>query len=179
MILITTSPSDLKNNRIRNLLRNLQKDPRSMFYSVANWSRSILNQARKSTYDKDKVFVNLYNRLEDKNFYQNNNLPLVTPFPNKRSNIDHSRLYSLSKPFELLHADIANLIFFAKSAVNPKYCLLKVDLFSSKIQVYPKSLKKTSLRSLLAKKLKLYHEDIKQKRAGRTRLQTDLEFKQN
>ena len=146
-----------------------------MFYSVANLSRSILNQARKSTYDKDKVFVNLYNRLEDKNFYQNNNLPLVTPFPNKRSNIDHSRLYSLSKPFELLHADIANLIFFAKSAVNPKYCLLKVDFKD----FLPKSLKKTSLRSLLAKKLKLFHEDIKQKRAGRTRLQTDLEFKQN
>ena len=33
-------------------------------------------------------------------------------------------------------------------------------------------------RSLLAKKLKLFYEDIKQKRAGRMRLQTDLEFKQ-
>ena len=26
--------------------------------------------------------------MEDKNFYQKNNLPLVTPFVNKRSNID-------------------------------------------------------------------------------------------
>ena len=34
-------------------------------------------------------------------------------------------------------------------------------------------------RSLLAKKLKLFYEDIKQKRTGRMRLQTDLEFKQN
>ena len=34
-------------------------------------------------------------------------------------------------------------------------------------------------RSLLAKKLKLFSEDIKQKRAGRMHLQTDLEFKQN
>ena len=31
----------------------------------------------------------------------------------------------------------------------------------------------------MAKKLKLFHEDIKQKRTGRMRLQTDLEFKQN
>ena len=53
---------------------------------------SLLNKAKKSTYDKDKVFVNLYNELEDKKFYQNNNLPLVTPFVNKRSNIDHSAL---------------------------------------------------------------------------------------
>ena len=73
--------------------------------------------------------------MEDKNFYQKNNLPLVTSFVNKRSNIDHSTLYSIDKPFELLHADIADLRFLAKSAVNPKYCLLIVDLFTSKIYV--------------------------------------------
>ena len=171
---MTTSPSDIKNNRIQNLFKNLQKDSRSIFYSVGNLSRSILNKARKSAYDKGKAFLNLYNQLEDKNFYQNNNLPLVTPFVNKRSNIDHSTLYSISKPFELLHADIADIRFLAKSAVDPKYCLLIVDLFSSKIYVYP-----MKNRSLLAKKLKLFYEDIKQKRTGRMRLQTDLEFKQN
>ena len=34
-------------------------------------------------------------------------------------------------------------------------------------------------RSLLAKKLKLFYEDINRKRTGRMRLQEDLEFKQN
>ena len=34
-------------------------------------------------------------------------------------------------------------------------------------------------RSLLAKKLKLFNEDVDQKRNSRMRLQTDLEFKQN
>ena len=34
-------------------------------------------------------------------------------------------------------------------------------------------------RKLLAKKLKLFYEDVKSKRTGRMRLQTDLEFKQN
>ena len=98
--------SDIKNNRIQNLLRNLQKDSKSIFYAIENLSRTILNKARKSTYDKDKVFVNLYNQLEDKNIYQNNNLPLVTPFVNKKSDTDHSTLYSISKRFELLHADL-------------------------------------------------------------------------
>ena len=119
------------------MFRNLQKNPRSIFYSVGNLSNSLLNKAKKSTYDKDKVFVSLYNELEDKNFYQNNNLPLVTPFINKRSNIDHSTLYSIGKPFELLHADINDLRFLANSTVDPKYCLLIVDLFTSKIYVYP------------------------------------------
>ena len=134
---MTTFQSNHKNNRIQNLFKNLQKDPKSVFYSIGNLSQLILNKARKSIYDKDKVFVKLYNELEDKNFYKNNNLPLVTPFVNKRSNIDHSTLYSISKPFELLHADIADLRFLARSAVDPKYCLLIVDLFTSKIYVYP------------------------------------------
>ena len=141
-----TPSSNIKNNRIQNLFRNLQKDPESIFYSIENLNRTILNKARKSTYDKDKVFVNLYNQLEDKNFYRNDNLPLVTPFVNKRRNIDHWTLYSISKSFELLHADIADLRFLAKSAVDSKYCLLIVDLFTSKIYVDP-----MKNRSLLAK----------------------------
>ena len=84
---MTTPPSDIKNNRIQNLFRNLQKDPKSIFYSIKNLSRTILNKARKSTYDKDKVFVNLYNQLDDKDFYQNDNLSLVKSFVNKRSKI--------------------------------------------------------------------------------------------
>ena len=130
--------SDIKTNRIQNLSRNLQKDPKSIFYANENLSRTILNKPRKSAYQ---------------------HLPLVTPFVNKRSNIDHLTLYSISKPFELLHADIADLRFLAKSAVDPKYSLLVVDLFTSKIYVYP-----MRSRSLLAKKLKLFYEDIMQKR---------------
>ena len=133
-----------------------------------------MNKATKSVYEKDKVFVNLYNQLEDKNFYQDDNLPLVTPFVNKKSNVDHSTLYSIGKPFELLHPNIADTRFLAKSAVDSKYCHLLVDLFTSKIYVYPMKNK-----SLLAKKLKLFYEDINRKRAGRMRLQADLEFKQN
>ena len=133
-----------------------------------------MNKATKSVYEKDKVFVNLYNQLEDKIFYQNNFLPLVTPFINKKSNVDHSTLYSIGKPFELLHADIADTRSLAKSAVDLKYSLLLVDLFTSKIYVYP-----MKNRSLLAKKLKLFYEDINRKRTGRMHLQADLELKQN
>ena len=69
-LMTANSQINLKNNRIQNLFRNLQKDPRSVFYSVGNLTKSILNKANKSIYEKDKVFVNLYNQLEDKNFYQ-------------------------------------------------------------------------------------------------------------
>ena len=100
----TNSQIDVKSNRIRDLFRNLQKDPKSIFYSVRNLSKSILSKVTKSVYEKEKVFINLYNQLEDKIFYQKNNLPFVIPFINKESNVDHSTLYSVGKPFELLHA---------------------------------------------------------------------------
>ena len=51
-----------------------------MFYSVGNLSNSVLKKASKSFYEKDKVFVNLYNQLEQKNCYQKRNIfPVVTP----------------------------------------------------------------------------------------------------
>ena len=99
---------------------------------------------------KTTLFVNLYDELDDKEFYKNENLPLVTACIDKRTNINHSTLYSVNKPFEILHADIADLRFLAISAADPKYYLLLVDLFTSKIYVYP-----MKNRSLLAKRLEL------------------------
>ena len=165
----------MNSQRIENLFRNLQKYPRSVFYSIRTLSKSIINKGHISFYEKDVVFGNLYKKLEDKNFYQKKEiLPLVTPFFNQKSNVDRSTLYSITKPFDLVHGDIADTRFLAKSAVDPKYCVLLVDLFTSKIYVYP-----MKNRSLLAKKVCLFYEDIKNKRTGKLRLQTDLEFKQN
>ena len=145
--------------KVENLFKNLQKDPKSVFYSTGNLSKSILNKANKSVYEKDKVFVNLYKPLEDKNFDKKLNVPLVTPFFTQKNDVDHSTLYSISKPFDLVHGDIANTKFLAKSAVDPKYCLLLVDLFTSKIYIFP-----IKNRSLLSKKLKSFDEEKKQKK---------------
>ena len=64
-------------------------------------------------------------------------IPFYTPFGEQRKSIDLSTLYSIKAPFEILHANIADIRFFSKSAVDPKYCLLIVDLFTSKIYTYP------------------------------------------
>ena len=76
----------------------------------------------------------------------------------------------------MLHADIANLRFWAKSAVEPKCCLLIVDLFTCKIYTYP--MKK---RTFLKKKLGQFYEVISKKNLKSNqeiRLQTDQEFQQ-
>ena len=135
--------------RTNNLFNTLQKNPKNIFYLVGNVSGTLFNKASKSTFENDKAFVSLYDQLENKNFKKSNqdNLPIATPFYDFKSNLDHSTLYSVGKPFELLHADIADTRFLAKSAVDPKYCLLLVDLFTSKVHIYP-----MKSRNLLAKK---------------------------
>ena len=77
---------------------------------------------------------------------------------------------------QFFHADLAYLQFFAKSAVDPKYALVCIDLFSSKIYVYTRRKK-----SNLVHKMELFYKEIEQKRnqKEKMRLKVDLEFQQN
>ena len=147
---------DEKNKQLQNLFLSLQNNPRSVFYTTTKLTKALIKKAQTTAYVKDKVFVNLHDKLDDKDFYKNENLSLVTPYIDKITNIDHSTLY------------IADLRFLSKSAADPKYCLLLVDLFTSKIYVYP-----MKSRSLLAKKLQLFYNDIQPKRTEKMCLQTD------
>ena len=70
-------------------------------------------------------------------------------------------------------------IFFSRSATNPTYCLVVVDLVTSNNYTYP-----VKKRNLLSKKLELFYNDIEKKRKQvnpneKMRLQTDLKFQQN
>ena len=99
----------------KNLFKELIKDEKSIFYVADRITRTLLNKARKSLYKKDKVFYKYYLDLEDKNvLYESGNtktkIPFYTLFVEQRKNIDRSSvLYSIKVPFELVHADIADI----------------------------------------------------------------------
>ena len=102
----------------------------------------------------------MYNRISAKQKFQPEPvIPSHIPFVEKISEIDRSTLYSFGGPFELLHADIADIRFFAKSAVDPLYCLLIVDLFTQKIYTYP-----VKKRNLLSTKLENLYIEVQNKR---------------
>ena len=129
-------------------------------------------KARTSLYPKDNVYVKIYNEINNKKTsIINEKPPLNTPFLEKRENIDRPTLYGFSGLFEALQADIADIQFLGKSAANPKYCLLFVDLFTSMIYTYP-----MKRYSLLTKKILIFYNDISKNRMSRMRLQTDREF---
>ena len=107
-----------------------------------------------------QVFAKLYKESENikEIYFEENsqpNLPLKTPFIEKKRDIDRSIFYSFKGPFELLHADIADLRFLIKSAVDPKYCLLTVDLFISKIYTY-RMIKRTPLKKIWNNSIKIF-----------------------
>ena len=101
-------------------------------------------------------------------------IPIKTTFVEKKDDIDRSTLYSCDGPLQLLHADVGNLDLLGKSATDCKYCLLFVDLFTSKVSVYPMKTRKS-----VASKMEIFYKDVEAKRKGqKTRFQTDQEFKQ-
>ena len=167
--------------QLKNLFKKLTNDQNSVFYSADRINSTLLNKGRRSSYEKDKVFYKLFNTIEDRNIiYENDEdrVPFYTPFVEQKKDIDRSSsLYTINGPLQFFHADVAFLKFFAKSAVDPKYALLCVDLFTSKIYVY--TMRK---KSNLWQKLELFYKEINSKRDkndGKMRLQTDLEFQQN
>ena len=162
--------------RTKNLYNALKTDEQSVFFASDKINNTLIKKAKKPRYEKDKVFVTFYNKLGNVNIQADEEvIPTYVPFVEKRSDIDRSTLYSFNRPFELLHADIADIRFFAKSAANPHYCLLFVDLFTQKVYTFP-----TKKRNLLKNKMELFYEEVKNKiKDKKMRLQTDLEFQQN
>ena len=136
--------------QIKNLFKKFIKDRNSVFYLANKISRTLLNKSRKSSYEKDKVFYKIYIRLEDQEIIYDDNdekerIPFHTPVIEQKQLIDRlPTFYNLNGPMQFFHADVVDIRFFTKSAVDPKYALLCVDMFSSKVYVYPMKKKKPS-----------------------------------
>ena len=169
----------MEEKQIKNLFKKLVNDQKSVFFSADKINQTLLNKGRKSIYEKDKVFYNLLKKIDDKDVIydkEEKRIPFYTPFTPQRKDIDRSTLFSLNGPIQFYHADIAYLQFLAKSAVDPKFALVCVDLFTSKIYVYT-----MKSRRNLASKLEIFYKEIQKKRPNneKMKLQTDQEFQQN
>ena len=170
---------DAEKKQLKNLYNKLLKNENSVLFAADKINQRLLNRLKKSSYEKDQVFYKLFKQLEDKQLDEDEQeeIPFYTPFIEQRKDIDRSSaLYSINGPLQFFHADLAYLQFFAKSAVDPKYALLCVDLFTSKVYVYTMRTK-----NKLFKKIEEFYKEIDDKRIKNEimRLQVDLEFHQN
>ena len=100
-------------------------------------------------------------------------VPTRVDYVEKRE-IDRSTFYSFDGPFKLIHTDVGNREFLGRNAGIPRYVLLVVDLYSSKVYVYPMHSRKQILQET-----KLSYDKVKNKRKNKTMsLQVDNEFQQ-
>ena len=172
--------------RLGNLLKKLRVDENSVPFAKGDeLNEKTVNKLAKSRYDKDTVLLNLYREFK-KNGGKIKELKtkvvINTPFVQERAVTQRGEmLHTIDGPMQLVHTDVADLNFFSKSVVAPKYCLLCIDLFTSK--VYTHGMKK---KSQLADKLEKFYLEIadvrsylKKEKRYRMRLQTDQEFNQN
>lgn len=98
--------------QVKNLFRKLINKQSSVFYSADKINRTFLNKARKSFYEKDKVFYKIFISLEDQDIiYDVDNekprIPFYTLFVEQKKDIDRSSsLYSINGPLQFFHADV-------------------------------------------------------------------------
>ena len=152
----------MEEKQTKNLFNKLITDENSVFYAADRINKTLINKGRKSSYEKDKVFYKLFNVIENRNIiYENEKerLPVYTPFTEQKKDKDRSTLYTINSPLQFFHADIAYINFLAKSAVDPKFALVCVYLFTSKVYIY--TMKK---RSNLVNKLEIFYREIQPKR---------------
>ena len=171
---------DAEKKQLKNLYLKLVENENSVLFAADQINTRLLSRLKKSSYDKDQVFYKLFKKLENEEEEEDlieSQIPFYTPFIEQRKDIDRSSaLYTVNGPLQFFHADLAYLQFFGKSAVDPKYALLCVDLFTSKVYVYTLRTKNN-----LVKKLEEFYKeiDIKRVKNEKMRLQVDLEFQQN
>ena len=99
----------------------LKTDPASAVFAEEILDKKLLLKIKKSKYKDGKIFFKVVNNL-----LLNNNEPIFKPEIVNRSDyiekreIDHSTLYSFDGPFQLVHADVANLEFLGKNLFSSK-----------------------------------------------------------
>ena len=141
--------------KAKNIFNKLKIDPSSVAFAEETLDKKLLAKLKKSKYAEDKNFFKLVNLIN------NNNVIFDVDNVEKRE-IDHSTLYSFSEPFELIHADVGNLEFLGKNATFPRYVLVIVDLFSSKVYAYP-----MKSRKQIRQRLEQFYEEVETKRKGK------------
>ena len=74
-----------KFKRAKNLYNALKEDEESIFFSSEKITKQLIKKAKKSKYEKDKVFLSLYNNIEDVNLQEEEVLiPTFVPFVDKK-----------------------------------------------------------------------------------------------
>ena len=66
---LTVTKDEEQKKKARNLYKALTNDSKSVFYATNKITETLVKKARNSLNTKDTVFVDIYNKLEKKDFF--------------------------------------------------------------------------------------------------------------
>ena len=107
--------------KAKNIFNKLKTDPSSIAFAEEILDKKLLARLKKSKYIEDKSFFKLVNLSNNNNVIFDVNNASRTDYVEKRE-IDRSTLYSFSRHFELINADVGNLEFLGKKCYFSKIC---------------------------------------------------------
>ena len=70
---LTVTKDEEQKKKARNLYKALTNDSKSVFYATNKITETLVKKARNSLDKKDTVFVDIYNKLEKKDFFRDGN----------------------------------------------------------------------------------------------------------
>ena len=70
---LTVTKNEEQKKKARNLYKALTNDSKSVFYATNKITETLVKKARNSLNKKDTVFVDIYNKLEKKDFFRAGN----------------------------------------------------------------------------------------------------------
>ena len=70
---LTVTKDEEQKKKARNLYKALTNDSKSVFYATNKITETLVKKARNSLNTKDTVFVDIYNKLEKKDFFRAGN----------------------------------------------------------------------------------------------------------
>ena len=80
--------------RTNNLYNLLKEDEESVLFASEKITKQLIKKLKISNYEKDNVFLKLYNVLGDVNINKEEEvIPTFVPFIEQKKNIDRSTLY--------------------------------------------------------------------------------------
>ena len=148
--------------RAKNLYNALKKDDESVLFASEKINKQLIKKIKRSKYEKDITFLKLYNIIENVNLDEKEEIPTFVPFIENKKILIIRLCTVLMALFNYYMLILPIYVFFSKSAADPHYCLLFVDLFTQKIYTFP--MKK---RNLLKKKMQAFYEEVEHKRKER------------
>ena len=115
--------------RLKNLYQILKRDEESVLFASDQLNKQLIKKVKKSRYEKDSVFVNLYDKIKHVNIEEEDNIPIFTPFVKVKKILINLLFIVLMALFNYFMPTLPIYVFFqSQQLIRNTVCSLLICL---------------------------------------------------